>query len=300
MGAFGFTFEALYRLEVAELQVLARLIRGESYYPPRTKDALIRGVIIPFLREACKAPRNATKDELMCIALVRVAKHLEVPCDKWEAADSAWIMQQIKRQVEVAFRKRFEELDESDREAILSKANEELKKRAAQMGLSLLPASGVVAGELSGFGAYLVTTQALAALSTAIGITLPWVVYQSATTVLGVILGPVGWVLAGAGVVAGGSVFLAQWFKNREEKLKAVVIGIILAVGENPYEWFGMVEIDPMPEVKRTYRAMMRTFHPDVIQKQLPEWVRLHFNELLLQTQENYERIQKHKEEMGE
>lgn len=300
MSAFGFDFEAIYRLTVDDLQVLARLIRGESYYPPSTKDSLIRGVIIPFLREASRAPKDATKDEVVRVSLVRVAKGLKVSCDDWETAETAWLVRQVKGQLEDAFRKRFEELDESDREAILGKANEELKKRAGQMGLTLLPATGVVAGELSGFGVYLVTTQAMAALSTAIGVTFPWVVYQSATTVLGVILGPVGWVLAGAGVVAGGSVFLAQWFKNREEKLKAVVIGIILAVGENPYEWFGMVETDRMPEVKRTYHAMMRTFHPDVIQKQLPEWVRLHFNEMLLQTQENYERIQKHKEEMGE
>lgn len=43
----------------------------------------------------------------------------------------------------------------------------------------------------------------------------------------------------------------------------------------------------------------MKTFHPDVIQEGLPEWVKHRFNELLLQTQENYESIQRHKEEAG-
>ncbi len=208
------------------------------------------------------------------------------------------VMRQVKRQWKDVFRKRFQDLDENDREAILEKADEELKKRAQRMGLGLLPAAGIVAGELSGFGIYLATTSGLGAISTAIGITFPWAVYQGATTVLGVALGPIGWALAGAGVVAGGAAFLAQWFKRREEKLKTVVIAIIQAIGDNPYEWFGLTETVSIKTVKSAYRALMKTFHPDVIEEGLPEWVKHRFNELLLQTQENYERIQRHKEEM--
>lgn len=298
MSAFGFTFQALYRLKVDELRDLARLIKGETFFPPRTKEVLIRGIIIPFLRETGKAPKNASKDEAMRAALVRAAKGLNIPCDDWEAADAAWIMRQVKRQWKDVFRKRFQDLDENDREAILEKADEELKKRAQRMGLGLLPAAGIVAGELSGFGIYLATTSGLGAISTAIGITFPWAVYQGATTVLGVALGPIGWALAGAGVVAGGAAFLAQWFKRREEKLKTVVIAIIQAIGDNPYEWFGLTETVSIKTVKSAYRALMKTFHPDVIEGGLPEWVKHRFNELLLQTQENHERIQSHKEEM--
>jgi hypothetical protein len=165
------------------------------------------------------------------------------------------------------------------------------------MGVSLLPAAGVVAGELSGFGIYLATTTGLGAISSAIGVTFPWIVYQGATTLLGVALGPIGWALTGAGMVATGAHLLSQWFKRREEKLKVVVIAIISAIGENPYEWFGLSVTASMDDVKRTYRAMMKTFHPDVLEEGLPEWVKHRFNELLLQTQENYERIQRHKEE---
>lgn len=111
MSAFGFTFKALYRLEVDELRDLARLIRGESFYPPTTKEALIRGMIVPFLGEAGKAPKDAAKDEAMRAALFRVAKGLKIPCD--------------------------------DREAILHKADKELKKRARRMGLTLVPAVGI-------------------------------------------------------------------------------------------------------------------------------------------------------------
>jgi len=299
MSAFGFTFDALYRLEVEELRDLARLIQGESFYPPTTKEALIRGVIIPFLWDAGKASKDATKDEAMRAALLRVAKGLKIPCDDWEAAGTTWIMRQVKRQWEDAFRQRFQDLDEGDREAILHEADKELKKRAQRMGLTLVPAAGIVAGELSGFGIYLVTTSGLGAISTAIGVTLPWAVYQGATTALGIALGPIGWVLAGAGVVAGGAGFVKQWSKRRDEKLKAVVIAIIKAIGDNPYEWFGLIETASMQSVTAAYRALMKTFHPDVIQEGLPEWVKHRFNELLLLTQENYERIQRHQQEAG-
>lgn len=297
MSAFGFTFEALYRLEVGGLQDLARLIRGEAYYPPRTKEVLIRGVIIPFLREAGKASKDATKNEVMRTALIRVAKSLKVSCDDWETISTAWIVHKIKRQWEEAFRKYLDDLDEHDREAILRQAEEELRKRAQGMGLSFLPAAGVVLGEISGFGIYLATTTGLGAISTAIGVTFPWVIYQGATTVLGVILGPVGWVLAGATMVVGGTAFLAKWLKRRDNLLQVVVIAIIQAIGDNPYEWFGLAETDSLSDVKSVYRAMMKTFHPDTLQKGLPEWVKQHFNGLLLRTQENYERIKKHKEE---
>jgi DnaJ-class molecular chaperone len=75
-----------------------------------------------------------------------------------------------------------------------------------------------------------------------------------------------------------------------------VVVTIILSM-RDPYEWFGLSETASMPEVKSAYRAMMKTLHPDKLESGLPDWIKNHFNELLLQTQESYERIQRHKEE---
>lgn len=182
-------------------------------------------------------------------------------------------------------------------QSIFKKADENLKKRAQQMGISLLPAAGVIAGELSGFGIYLGTTTGLGAISSAIGITFPWAVYQGATTVLGFMLGPIGWALAGASVVAGSIGLLNQWFKRNDPKLTTVVIAIIIAIGDNPYEWFGFEETAPFTEVRQVYREMMKAFHPDLLPKHLPDWMKHHFNELLLQTQENYERIAKYQPE---
>jgi hypothetical protein len=296
-SAFGFTFKGLYQLEVDELWELAHLIKGENHYLPHHKEVLIRGVIIPYLRDASKAPKSASKDEVMRGALVRVAKKMGIPCDDWESVSAAWLVRQIRGFWVEAFRKRVQDLDEQEQETILRQAEENLKKQAQRMGASLIPAAGIVAGEMSGFGIYLGTTTGLGAISSAIGVTFPWAVYQGATTALGVILGPIGWALAGAAVGVGGFGFLNQWLNQRDAKLQTVVIALILAIGDNPYDWFGLEETASGGELKKAYRAMLKTFHPDVLPSGLPEWVKLRFNELLLLTVENHKKTQQHRKE---
>lgn len=297
MSAFGFTFEALYRLQVGELQDMARLIRGEGYYPPRTRDVLIRGVIFPFLRDAAKLSKTATKDEVMRAALIRAARGFQVSCDDWDAVSTEWTVRQVKAAWEQIFRKQLETLGKDERAEILKKADDELKKRARGMGISLLPAVGVIAGEMSGFGIYIATTTGLSAISAAIGITFPWAIYQGATTLLGVVLGPVGWIISGTCAAAGIAVAFQRFLKQGDKKLQVIVLAIIQAIGDNPYEWFGLSETAPMDEIKTAYRAMMKTLHPDVLEERLADWLKQRFNELLLRTQENYERIQMHREE---
>lgn len=297
MSVFGFTFKALDRLEVDELWDIARLIKGENHYLPKNKDVLIRGVIVPFLREVSKTPTDVDKEQVMRSSLVRVAQILSIECENWDTVSSNRLVHQIRGKWSEEFRKRLESLNEDELNSILKQADENLKKRAQQMGIGLLPAVGVVAGELSGFGIYLATTTGLGAISSAIGVTFPWVVYQGATTVLGVILGPIGWAITGAGVVAGGVILLRQLLKRNDPKLTTIVIAIIIAIGDNPYEWFGFEETAPFTEIKQVYRAMMKTFHPDLLPKPLPDWVKHRFNELLLQTQENFEKIIKYQPE---
>lgn len=293
MGSFGFTCEALYDLEVDELLDISQLIKGENHYLPKNKDVLIRGVIFPFLREVSKPPKDADKEQVIRSSLVKAAKILSIESENWESVSNTRLISQIRHKWSEAFRRHLENLDDGELQSILNQADKNLKERAAQMGVGLLPAAGVVAGELSGFGIYLATTTGLSAISSAIGVTFPWAVYQGATTVLGVILGPIGWVIAGAGAVAGGAVYLNQFFKRNDSKLVTVVVAIILAIGDNPYQWFGFEDTAPFTAVKQAYRAMMKTFHPDLLPKDLPDWVKNRFNEFLLQTQENYERIEK-------
>ena len=257
MSAFGFSFKALYRLEVDALWDIARLIKGEKHYLPKDKDVLIRGVIIPFLRETSKAPKDADKEQVMRASLVKVAQILSIECENWEAASRTWLVSQTRRRLSEKFRKSLEDLDEDELESVLKLADENLTKQAQLMGVSFIPVAGIVAAKASGFGIYLATTTGLKALSFAIGVTFPWAVYQGATTFLGVILGPIGWVLAGATAVIGGVFFLHQWFKQQNDhKLATVVIAIIIGIGDNPYEWFGLQETAPLAEVKQAYRAM--------------------------------------------
>lgn len=294
MSVYGFSFQALYRLEVDELWDIARLIKGEKHYLPKDKDVLIRGVFIPFLREVSKAPKDVDKEQVMRSSLVRVAQILSIGCENWDTVSCTWLVGQIRRKWSEAFSKRLENLNEEELQLILNQADDNLKKRAQQMGISFIPTASVVAGELSGFGIYLATTTGLGAISSAIGVAFPWAVYQGATTALGVILGPVGWALAGAGFIASGIAFLSQLLKRNDSKFTTVVIAIIIAIGDNPYEWFGFEETASFTEVRQTYQAMMKTFHPDLLPKHLPDWVKHRFNELLLQTQENYEQIGKY------
>lgn len=293
MSVFGYTFKSLYRLEVDELWDIARLIKGEDHYLPQDKDVLIRGVIIPFLRKASKAPKDADKEQVMQTSLIKVAQTLSIECKDWEAVSRDWLIRQIRRSWDDIFRKKLENLNEEEVKSILKQADKNLKKRAQKMGISLIPTAGVIGGNLSGFSIYLATTTGLGAISSAIGVTFPWAVYQGATTFLGVLLGPIGWGLAGITAVGGGVALVKQWLKRNDHKLTIVVIAIIIRIADNPYEWFSLQETAPFAEVKQTYRAMMKTFHPDLVQKHLPDWVKHRFNEHLLQTKENYELIKR-------
>lgn len=294
MSAFGFTFKSLYRLEVDELWDIARLVKGDDHYLPKNKDVLIRGVIIPFLREFSKTPKDANHEQVMRSSLVKTAQILSIEHENWDVASNSWLILQIRRKWSEAFHKSLENLSEDEFQSVIKQADENLKRHANQMGIGLLPVAGVVVGKLSGFGIYLATTTGLGAISSAIGVVFPWAMYQGATTALGVILGPIGWVLTGAGAVASGIGFVNQWLKRNDFKMATVVIAIIIAIGDNPYDWFGLDDTAPFKEVTQAYQAMMKTFHPDLLPNHLPDWVIHRFNEFLLQTQENYQKIRKY------
>lgn len=105
MNVFGFTFKSLYRLDVDELWDIAHLIKGENHYLPKNKDVLIRGVIIPFLREVSKPPKDVDKEQVMRSSLVKVAQILSIECKNWDTASSTWLVRQIRRKWSEVFRK---------------------------------------------------------------------------------------------------------------------------------------------------------------------------------------------------
>jgi uncharacterized protein YaaW (UPF0174 family) len=80
---------------------------------------------------------------------------------------------------------------------------EELGKEAQDPNIvgELLSGGAIVLARLSGFQIYVLTTTAVGALTSALGITLPFVIYTAVTRGLSIILGPIGWIFLGVSVL---------------------------------------------------------------------------------------------------
>ncbi len=78
MNRYGFNFETLYHLELETLYEVCKFIRSNDSVIARDYDVIIRGCIIPFLRDATKAPASTSKDEVLRLALIATAKKVGV------------------------------------------------------------------------------------------------------------------------------------------------------------------------------------------------------------------------------
>jgi DNA-binding transcriptional MerR regulator len=294
LSGYGFNFETLYHLELTTLYDIVHIIRGGDAAIAPDHDVIIRGCIIPFLRDATKVPKSASKDEIMRLALIATAKQVGVSFEDWDSAHTDNIASATRRQIQTLVAKRLDELDPKKREKLLGSARNNLQESAKTMGVPLAGAGAIIAGELSGFGIYLATITGLHALSLALGTTFSWGVYQGATTLLGIILGPIGWAIAGAGVAGGAVMAIRNWAKGKGERnLMLTVVALLFAIGESPFDFFGLIPGVSLDEVKKVYRAMMKTFHPDKLERNLPQWICDDFNEKLLRCQEAYEKLQR-------
>lgn len=73
--------------------------------------------------------------------------------------------------------------------------------REPGLGKETIIGGGIVAANLSGFGLYLASSTALGAITSAIGVTLPFAVYTGMSSTLAVLIGPVGWIALGGWVL---------------------------------------------------------------------------------------------------
>jgi hypothetical protein len=293
LTAYGFNFGTLYCLDLGTLYDVVCLIRGEEAHIAADYDVMIRGCIIPFLRDAARTPKGTDKDTIMRRALIVTAKRLKIGFKDWDNVDTEDIADAARRQVQAMLAERLEELTPEDQAEVLNAARNDLAESAKTMGLPLAGAGFVAAGELSGFGIYLATTTGLKALSLALGTTFSWGVYQGATALLGVILGPVGWAVAGIAVAGSLALSIVKWMNaKREHKLLLVVIALLLAIGENPYRFFGLGQDASFAQIRSAYRAVMKTLHPDRLEKDLPQWLYDDFGEKLLRCQEAYQKLE--------
>lgn len=289
MKRYGFNFKSLYDLPLNLLYDLCQFIHSNDIAITPDKDVLIRGCIIPFLRDTAKGPKGANKDAIMRVALITTGKLVGVTFENWETSSTDAIATVVRRHIQTRIAEKLDSLSPEEKKKILGIARNSLKESAKIMGIPLAGAGAVAAGELSGFGIYLATTTGLKALSLALGTTFSWSTYQGAATLLGVIFGPVGWTIAGLSLTTSIAVATHNWLKGKKErKLALVVITLILAIGENPFEFFDLPPAASFEDVKKRYRAMMKTFHPDKLEGNLPEWVYDEFSEKLFRCQEAY------------
>lgn len=124
-----------------------------------------------------------------------VAAKLKVP--EPEESDATW---ERERQIlTAAFDRLLEEASPEQREAILAELASQQQRSA--MGVGAGTAAMVVAN-LSGFALYTAASTTLAAITGAVGLTLPFATYMGLSSVLATITGPVGWAALAAWAVA--------------------------------------------------------------------------------------------------
>jgi hypothetical protein len=127
------------------------------------------------------------------------------------------------------FEHNWDKLSEAQRKTVIE--NSALSKLSSHDKDAILVASGTAAlgilntaVGLSGFAFYTTMSSAIAAIANVFGVTLPFVVYTSASTVTGVLTGPVGWTLLAA--ASTGLVWYA--LKPDDAKVTRMVVSLHL------------------------------------------------------------------------
>lgn len=88
------------------------------------------------------------------------------------------------------------------------------------------PLASMAALSAAGFGAYIALTTIIHAVATTLlGITLPFVVYTTATSVLSLLTGPIGWLLTGATV-------LVAWRRSDTKLLRSLFAGLVTSAAD--------------------------------------------------------------------
>lgn len=177
---------------------LAKLLPAEKFKKgvPASTDKLIEAIRwahdSTFIGVVFKDPKSYLE------ILKTVAEHLEIKISAGENSEieiEKLICQKVGQQI-------LKKMNPEERAKFIAAVEKESIKH--RDGSGFIGAGGVaaalVAGNMGGFGTYMLATTGLAAISGALGITLPFAAYAGLSTALGVALGPVGWV--GLGLAA--------------------------------------------------------------------------------------------------
>lgn len=130
-----------------------------------------------------------------------VAAKLKLP----KLAEAATTWERERQILTAAFERMLAEASPEQREAILA---ELASKQGSSVGVGAGTAALVVAN-LSGFALYTAASTTLAAVTGAVGLTLPFATYMGLSSVIATVTGPVGWAALGVWAVAslGGANF---------------------------------------------------------------------------------------------
>jgi hypothetical protein len=123
-----------------------------------------------------------------------------------------------------------ERLPHDQREAVLRDLRLDSLSGEAVMKILLAaggPLASMTALSAAGFGAYVALTTIIHAVATTVlGITLPFALYTTATSVLSSLTGPVGWLLGGAAI-------FVTWRFSERKLSRSLFAGLITAAAEN-------------------------------------------------------------------
>lgn len=93
------------------------------------------------------------------------------------------------------FQQEFEKLSEDEKKAIINSLEEKGLNKTQIASLTGMVAIG--AAQVSGFGVYILATSTVGAITSVLGITLPFAFYTSMSTVISYFIGPVGFLFLG-------------------------------------------------------------------------------------------------------
>lgn len=182
--------------ESTEIQVLRQITELDSSDPKVLIDKL-RSVGSNSLAQFVRFFSRSNPDEVDVpyeVLLQDACKHLGARPEPGAGIYSLELALQKK-----AFEKLVSAMPAGERERFL--AEFAASTREPSLGKEALVGGGIVAANLSGFGLYLASSTALGAITSAIGVTLPFAVYTGMSSTLAVLIGPVGWVALGGWVL---------------------------------------------------------------------------------------------------
>ncbi|WP_159020633.1 hypothetical protein [Algibacter sp. L3A6] len=175
----------LNKLSTEELEVLYTLLA--------VKDKTVENITAKF--SALTLPFGGRFQEKLSYRQV-----LGEICEKENIEfDSNLKTSELERDIfQKLFVKEYEELSEVEKQEFINK----LEKKGLNKNqiASLTSIAAITAAQASGFGIYLLASTTVGAITSLLGVTLPFVVYTTMSSVISVLIGPVGFLVLGYGM----------------------------------------------------------------------------------------------------